>query len=591
MEQLTRLINDGTNTGIYFLWIGALPAQWNVRLFNELPISEGVSFIPYQTEKGCAALTDLLNQEVQAHQRRQEELKQDAIEQQQKQMFEEEAKDAGEEFFIEIGTDTDTGKRALFRLDEEHHVHAFVLGQTGSGKSVFLHTLLNNAMLKYTPESLQFYLMDFKTGGVELNRYRHYPHVRALPVDESDPHITLEILRDITTLMQERGQKMREAGCNNLKSYNAAHPESPMPRIVLLVDECHELFKEGRHKIQTEMDDIVTRIAKQGRSQGVHIIFATQTLTGCSLPRDIIGQITDPYLLKCDAVDAQRFVDNPTPVINALQLHYVAHINKQMNEQEMFLPDFIGGQMDDYLAAIQKKSADIQVNFTPFYFTGTQKYSLVKGLDGLNYRRHPELSLGKSLEVRSKNISLRLRNDMAQNLLIVGSNEQYQGLRILLVSLFSLLHCNAQTSANARFVLFLNDDLIDTPDLEDYIYNLERYGVEICDNQRKRIDCLKELYGRIKQPDNRSVFLFVTNQDGCIELRQNVEIDICSNDGTSASPTDEQKEESNLFFGGNLSFSATPTATSKKNVRTIWKDLLSNAGKRNLHCMANTASR
>ena len=55
-------------------------------------------------------------------------------------------------------------------------------------------------MLKYSPDSLQFYLLDFKMGGMELNRYRSYPHVRALLVDESDPGITLEILNAMLCL-------------------------------------------------------------------------------------------------------------------------------------------------------------------------------------------------------------------------------------------------------------------------------------------------------------------------------------------------------------------------------------------------------
>ena len=95
-------------------------------------------------------------------------------------------------------------------------------------------------MLKYSPDSLQFlFCWISKWGGVELNRYRSYPHVRALLVDESDPGITLEILKDIRMRMKERGEQMRQAGCQNLKDYNRENPNHKMPRLILLVDECH----------------------------------------------------------------------------------------------------------------------------------------------------------------------------------------------------------------------------------------------------------------------------------------------------------------------------------------------------------------
>lgn len=150
--------------------------------------------------------------------------------------------DAAKEFSIEVGTNNQG--RINFVLDEISHVHSFIIGQTGSGKSVFLHDILNHAMLKYSPESLQFYLMDFKFGGVEFNRYRTCKHVRCLMVDESDPQITLEILKDLWEVMQERARLMRNEEVSNLKDYNAITSNKKLPRIVLLVDECHELLKK-----------------------------------------------------------------------------------------------------------------------------------------------------------------------------------------------------------------------------------------------------------------------------------------------------------------------------------------------------------
>ena len=76
--------------------------------------------------------------------------------------------------------------------------------------------LLDNAS---EPEELELYLLDFKLGGVEFNRYAEAKHVHALLVDNSDQQVTLEILRELREKMTERGKQLRNAGYNNIKEY------------------------------------------------------------------------------------------------------------------------------------------------------------------------------------------------------------------------------------------------------------------------------------------------------------------------------------------------------------------------------------
>lgn len=585
-ERLGQLVKDGCHAGIYFAVMGGLPSKWKeLPLFHHLKTDETSEF----AQPNPLTLYDAADREKlyrllaeQAAQQQAERKLQEAREQERRQeaLYAHAFADAADKFTVEMGTDIHSGQSVRFQLDEQTHVHAFVLGQTGSGKSVFLHTLLNRAMLEYSPESLQFYLLDFKMGGVELNRYKSYPHVRALLVDESDPGITLEILKDIQTRMKERGERMRQAGCQNLKDYNRENPERKMPRMVLLVDECHALFKDGRFRIQKEIDQIIEQIAKEGRNQGVHLIFATQTLTGCTIPRAIVNQITDPYLLKCSPVDAQLFVENPAKVLNGLTLHCAYHKDHATGQDEYFRPAFLDkGKMDNCLKALKQKSAGIRLDFHTFYFTGTQSYKLSEGLKNIVYRRHAEVSLGRSLEVQSKNIAVRLKKDIAQNLLIVGNNDKGQGLRVLIASLVSLMHYHKATQTPARFVFFLNENLDDNPELEDYMEQFAGYGVELLDNRRKRQDMLQRLYAQINQPeeDETPLYLFVSSQDNYAELKQDVELSIPQS-STELSP--RQKEENDLFFGG-LSFgneSASKTVTTRK----AWKQILENGPERGI---------
>ncbi len=144
-----------------------------------------------------------------------------------------------------------------FRMDIVSHVHAFILGQSGSGKSVFLHDVISGAMLKYSPEDLELYLLDFKLGGVEFNRYKGEKHVHAMLVDNSDPQITLEILRELRDRMAERGKTLRQAGLTNIKEYNEQHQENKMKHILFIADECHEMFRvdDNNRAISNEISD------------------------------------------------------------------------------------------------------------------------------------------------------------------------------------------------------------------------------------------------------------------------------------------------------------------------------------------------
>jgi S-DNA-T family DNA segregation ATPase FtsK/SpoIIIE len=137
---------------------------------------------------------------------------------------------------VSVGQKED-GTPIEFLLDTVSHVHAFVLGQSGSGKSVFLHSVLIELVKKYHPSDLCLYLLDFKLGGVEFNRYRDIKHVKALLVDNSNIQITLEILRDLSNQMRERGKMLREAGVSNIKEYNQKYPNEHLPQILFVADE------------------------------------------------------------------------------------------------------------------------------------------------------------------------------------------------------------------------------------------------------------------------------------------------------------------------------------------------------------------
>ncbi len=120
--------------------------------------------------------------------------------------------------------------------------------------------------------------------------------------------------------MQNRGQMFRDAGVQDVQSWNLLHPEQQLPRMLIVVDEFQELFVED-DKLTSQVSLILDRIVRQGRSFGVHAILSSQTLAGAySLPRTTMGQMGVRIALQCDASDAQMIFADDNPA--ASRLHH-----------------------------------------------------------------------------------------------------------------------------------------------------------------------------------------------------------------------------------------------------------------------------
>ncbi len=189
------------------------------------------------------------------------------------------------------------------RLGKGTSQHVLIAGKTGSGKSTLMHILVTNLALHYSPDEIEFYLIDFKKG-VEFKTYaaNRLPHARVIAI-ESDREFGLSVLQRLDAILKERGDLFRERSVQDIAGFRNNNPER-MPRIMLLIDEFQEFFTED-DRISQQAALLMDRLVRQGRAFGMHVMLGSQTLGGAySLARSTLGQVAVRIALQCSEADA-----------------------------------------------------------------------------------------------------------------------------------------------------------------------------------------------------------------------------------------------------------------------------------------------
>jgi S-DNA-T family DNA segregation ATPase FtsK/SpoIIIE len=223
--------------------------------------------------------------------------------------------------------------------------HLLIAGATGSGKSVFINTLIMSIIYKAKPEDVKFIMVDPKV--VELSVYNGIPHM-LIPV-VTDPKKAAAALNWAVAEMTDRYAKFAQFGARDLKSYNEKIDQLPeseenpkpkkMSRIVIIVDELADLMMVA----QNEVEDAICRLAQLARACGIHLVIATQrpsvnVITGlikANMPSRVALSVTS-------GVDSRTIIDmNGAEKLlgNGDMLYYPQGYQKPARLQGAFLSD------------------------------------------------------------------------------------------------------------------------------------------------------------------------------------------------------------------------------------------------------------
>lgn len=146
--------------------------------------------------------------------------------------------------------------------------HLLVAGQTGSGKSVMINSILTSLLYRNSPSDLKLILVDPKQ--VELKPYDEIPHLLTPVITE--PEKCISALKWTVAEMERRYKALAEVHKRNIVEYNNLKKEEGMPYIVLVIDELADLMMMAARDVEA----LVVRIAQKARAVGIHLILATQ---------------------------------------------------------------------------------------------------------------------------------------------------------------------------------------------------------------------------------------------------------------------------------------------------------------------------
>jgi S-DNA-T family DNA segregation ATPase FtsK/SpoIIIE len=164
-----------------------------------------------------------------------------------------------------IGRDI-AGDAVIGELDKMPHV--LIAGQTGSGKSVMINSLLTSLLYRNSPSDMKLILVDPKQ--VEMTPYNDIPHLLTPVITE--PEKCISALKWAVNEMERRYSLLADVKVRNIQGYNAMNKESAMPYIVIVIDELADMMMIAARDVEA----LVVRLAQKARAVGIHLVLATQ---------------------------------------------------------------------------------------------------------------------------------------------------------------------------------------------------------------------------------------------------------------------------------------------------------------------------
>jgi len=388
------------------------------------------------------------------------------------------ARNSARAMMIPVGRDKSNEEVALEITQKDAQNATIVVGMPGSGKSVFLNTLITSTAYYYSPKQVDLYLIDFS--GVEFNVYAPkglsesesyvLPHAKVI-APESEREFGISVLRRIYDEGRNRQRLFSDAGVSDFAEYwdyCVDHKIDTLPRVLLVVDEFQKFFEGEYDKIAIEAEKIIKIIVKEYRKFGINLILATQTIGPYASKIDL-GDIGNRVAFAWNASDGHNIFKGHEPselVVNTGDCVY----NKRGGAEDYNKP----------LRSYYVSPRNLRPKLKSLYDIASQeglayKDTIVFRSDAKVYLRdnnsivdlvasdspkNVKIYLGENLEISQEHVHVPLSLTMSasdDNVLIIGGKPDVSE-RIAMNSAYSLHAFYSQESARYLFFNYTPQD-------------------------------------------------------------------------------------------------------------------------------------
>lgn len=333
-------------------------------------------------------------------------------------------------------------KEVCFEIGNAQN-HTLICGRSGSGKSNFLHVLIQNLAFYYAPDEVQLFLLDYKEG-VEFNAYTDpiLEHARLVSVASSVPY-GITFLKWLCDEMTKRSELFKQFKVKDLSDYRK---HEKMARLIVVIDEFQVLFSDKSTQVKGSVERSLNTLLKKGRSYGVHLVLATQTMRGGEIDSSFKAQIANRIALPMDADDSTKILDDDA----ACELVRPEGIfNNNGGHQKYHTKMSIPKAPDDFKSFLTKIHEEFnQRNLAPIdrkIYNGETPLKMPNTLKANEMRLH----LGKEVDYEQKDLIVEFENNES-HLLVVSQdlNARIALMKLLFQNIKStnkeLVFCNKE---------------------------------------------------------------------------------------------------------------------------------------------------
>lgn len=347
-------------------------------------------------------------------------------------------------------------------INQRHN--AIITGAVGQGKSNLLSVIIHSLCLRYSPEELVLYLLDFKEGVTfkafsNIGQPDYLPHARTLGL-ESDVSFGQAVLASLFHEYQNRMKVLKEKNMKSIRELRLHCPDMKMPRIVVMIDEFQMMFGEDGQTSQVIADQLEKSV-RLFRAAGIHFILASQTWSdsrALAANKDsIFSQIPIRIALKNSEREAREVLSMNNPAAAYVRPRESV-VNLDYGELSQNRKTVIAFADEALLRPLRRQMWEKARHCTtpPYVFESERRLTISQAMETIGTRIRqalvPAAVIGDRISVDEERVVLPMPAESGRNLAVLGTPDAQCGQAVGILQSAALSLAAQHPQGEARFL-------------------------------------------------------------------------------------------------------------------------------------------